>query len=306
MLGGHRRFPARHSQSAAQGRGRPPPRLAPRKGALSRRREPEEAEGATRDGPARAATAARGRASLRVSQRSARAERQSREGDAGRRRFRDTRGAADTALALRRAPPQCWTRVRSPGPRRLREVQRPQETRGRDAEPQATRGRARCRPPCQPLRLTRPPSPAPEGSGPAPRPGRRRGLKPARAGGPRRPLTAEGERREKGTKSGPAVSGCPFPRRLVAPGPPAIPVLASPTRWTGCRRKWTRSFPRGCVSRGQPPRAPNRSPRSGGAGWAVHGAGAGRAEPASSPRGSRGLRRARFQKEPSRRVPPSR
>lgn len=41
-------------------------------------------------------------------------------------------------------------------------------------------------------------------------------------------------------------------------------------------------------------------------GWAVHGAGAGRAEPASSPRGSRGLRRARFQKEPSRRVSPSR
>lgn len=142
VLGGHRRFPARHSQSAAQGRGRPPPRLAPRKGALSRRREPEEAEGATRDGPARAATAARGRASLRVSQRSARAQRQSREADAGRRRFRVARVAADTALALRRAPPQCRTRVRSPGPQRLREVQRPQGTRG--AVPGAALPASRC------------------------------------------------------------------------------------------------------------------------------------------------------------------
>lgn len=71
-----------------------------------------------------------------------------------------------TALALRRAPPQCCTRVRSPGPRRLREVQRPQETRGRDAEPEGHAGPCPVPPSLPAAASDPPPVPRPRRPGP--------------------------------------------------------------------------------------------------------------------------------------------
>lgn len=71
-----------------------------------------------------------------------------------------------TALALRRAPPQCCTRVRSPGPRRLREVQRPQETRGRDAEPEGHAGPCPVPPSLPAAASDPPPVPRPRRLGP--------------------------------------------------------------------------------------------------------------------------------------------